>query len=130
MDAERLKGVPLFAGLSKKDRERVATWADEVDLGSGTCLVEQGEFAHEFFVLEEGTADVVVDGKRVDGLGPGDFFGEIALLETERRVASVVATAPCRAIVMHARAFGSMEQTMPEVAERIREEIRRRLNAR
>ena len=130
MDAERLKDVPLFQGLSKKERERVASWADEVDVASGTCLIEQGEFCHEFFVLQEGSADVIVDGSRVDAIGPGDFFGEIALLETERRVASVMATSPCRAIVMHARGFGSMEQTMPEVAERIQEEMRKRLAAR
>jgi CRP-like cAMP-binding protein len=127
MDPERLKQIPLFEGLSKKDRERVATWADEVDLESGARLVEQGEFAHEFFVLEEGSADVIVGGNRVDALGPGDFFGEIALLQTERRVATVVTTSPCTAIVMHSRALRSMEQTMPEVSERIQREMRRRL---
>jgi CRP/FNR family transcriptional regulator, cyclic AMP receptor protein len=105
----------------------VAKWADEVDLEPGKHLVEQGDFAHEFFVIEEGSAEVTVDGDRVDALGPGDFFGEIALLETERRTASVVATAPLRCIVMHARHFSSMEQTMPEVAEQIRQAMRRRL---
>jgi len=127
MDAERLKAIPLFQGLSKHQRQQVSTWADEVDLEPGRHLVEQGEFAHEFFVIEEGAADVIVDGDRVDGLGPGDFFGEIALLETERRTASVVATGPLQCIVMHARDFSSMEKTMPEVAEQIREEMRRRL---
>jgi CRP-like cAMP-binding protein len=127
MDADRLKAIPLFQGLSKHQREQVSTWADEVDLEPGRHLVEQGEFAHEFFVIEEGAAEVTVDGDPVDSLGPGDFFGEIALLETERRTASVVATSPLRCIVMHSRAFSSMEQTMPEVAERIREEMRRRL---
>jgi CRP-like cAMP-binding protein len=127
MDADRMKTIPLFQGLSKHQRERVSTWADEVDLEPGKHLVEQGDFAHEFFVIEEGTAEVIVDGDHVDALGPGDFFGEIALLETERRTASVVATAPLRCIVMHARQFGAMEQTMPEVAEQIRQEMRRRL---
>jgi CRP-like cAMP-binding protein len=127
MDADRLKRIPLFQGLSKHERQQVSTWADEVDLEPGRHLVEQGEFAHEFFVIEEGAADVVVDGDRVDSLGPGDFFGEIALLETERRTASVVATAPLQCIVMHSRDFSSMEQTMPEVAERIRQEMRARL---
>jgi CRP-like cAMP-binding protein len=127
MDAERLKAIPLFQGLSKHQRQQVSTWADEVDLEPGKHLVDQGEFAHQFFVIEEGAADVIVDGDRVDGPGPGDFFGEIALLETERRTASVIATAPLRGIVMHARDFSSMEKTMPEVAEQIREEMRRRL---
>jgi CRP-like cAMP-binding protein len=127
MDADRLKAIPLFQGLSKHQRQQVSTWADEVDLEPGKHLVDQGEFAHEFFVIEEGAADVIIDGDRVDGLGPGDFFGEIALLETERRTASVIATAPLRCIFMHARDFSSMEKTMPEVAEQIREEMRRRL---
>jgi CRP-like cAMP-binding protein len=127
MDADRLNAIPLFQGLSKHQRQQVSTWADEVDIEAGRHLVEQGEFAHEFFVIEEGAADVIVDGDRVDGLGPGDFFGEIAQLETERRTASVIATAPLRCIVMHARDFSSMEKTMPEVAEQIREEMRRRL---
>ncbi|TMK32284.1 MAG: cyclic nucleotide-binding domain-containing protein [Actinobacteria bacterium] len=127
MDADRLKAIPLFQGLSKHQREQVSTWADEVDLEPGRHLVEQGEFAHEFFVIQEGTAEVTVDGNPVDALGPGDFFGEIALLETERRTASVVATAPLRCIVMHARDFSSMQRTMPEVAEQIHEEMRRRL---
>ncbi len=130
MDADRLKTIPLFQGLSKSQRERVSTWADEVDLEPGKHLVEQGQFAYEFFVIEEGAAEVTVDGDRVDALGPGDFFGEIALLETERRTASVVTTEPLRCIVMHARHFSSMEQTMPQVAEQIRQEMRRRLGNR
>ena len=130
MDADRLKAIPLFQGLSKHQREQVSTWAEEVDFEPGKRIVEQGEFAHEFFVIEEGTAEVTVDGDRVDALGPGDFFGEIALLETERRTASVIATAPLRCIVMHARHFSSMEQTMSEVAEQIRQEMRRRLGNR
>lgn len=130
MDADRLKAIPLFRGLSKNQRERVSAWADEVSLEPGKHLVEQGEFAHEFFVIEEGAAEVTIDGDRVGALGPGDFFGEIALLETERRTASVIATAPLRCIVMHARHFSSMEQTMPEVAEQIRQAIRKRLGNR
>jgi len=130
MDAERLKSIPLFDGLSRHEREQVARWADEVDVEPGKHLVDQGEFPHEFFVIEQGSADVIIDGERIDTLGPGDFFGEIALLEHHRRTASVVAIAPVRAIVMHSRDFGSMDQSLPEVAERIREAMRRRLAGR
>lgn len=130
MDAERLKSIPLFDGLSRHERQQVAQWADEVDVEPGKHLVDQGEFPHEFFVIEEGSADVLIDGERIDTLGPGDFFGEIALLEHHRRTASVIATSSLRAIVMHSRDFGSMEETMPEVAERIREAMRRRLAGR
>jgi CRP/FNR family transcriptional regulator, cyclic AMP receptor protein len=127
MDVKRLKDVALFKGLSREELQRLARWSDEVDVEAGRHLVEQGEFGHEFFVIEEGTADVLVDGKRVDALGPDEFFGEIALLETERRMASVIARTPLRAIVMHERAFRSMEETMPAVAERISQAMRERL---
>jgi len=130
MDAERLRSIPLFDGLSRNERQQVARWADEVDVEPGRHLVDQGEFPHEFFVIEEGAADVLVDGERIAALGPGDFFGEIALLEHHRRTASVVATSPLRAIVMHSRDFVSMEETMPEVAERVREAMRQRLAGR
>jgi CRP-like cAMP-binding protein len=128
MDAERLRTIPLFEGLSTKDRERLATWTDEVEVEPGTRLVDQGAFPHEFFVIVDGSAGVTVDGAPVAYLGSGDFFGEIALLEQQRRTATVTATSPLRAVVMHARDFAAMELSMPEVAARIRDEMTRRLN--
>jgi CRP/FNR family cyclic AMP-dependent transcriptional regulator len=127
VDAKSLNQVPLFAGLSKRERERVARWADEIDEPAGYLLVNQGNFAHEFFVLVEGTVDVRKDGEHLTDLGPGDFFGEIALVGHDRRTASVIATTPVRAIVMHARDFGAMRTEMPAVAQRIEAAIRERL---
>jgi CRP/FNR family cyclic AMP-dependent transcriptional regulator len=127
VDAKSLNQVPLFAGLSKRERERVARWADEIDEPAGYLLVNQGNFAHEFFVLVEGTVDVRKDGEHLTDLGPGDFFGEIALVGHDRRTASVMATTPVRAIVMHARDFGAMRAEMPAVAQRIEAAIRERL---
>ncbi|MCI0346632.1 MAG: cyclic nucleotide-binding domain-containing protein, partial [Chloroflexi bacterium] len=100
MDAARMKTIPLFAALSDKDRTRVAQLADEVDVKAGDHLVDEGRFAHEFFVIEEGEADVVHGGQSLATLGPGDFFGEIALIKTERRTASVVAKTPMKLVVM------------------------------
>lgn len=120
MDAERLKDLPLFRDLSQREREKLARWADEVDLPAGKPLIEQGAFPHEFFVLQEGTAEVTHDGQHLADLGPGDFFGEIALVEHHRRTASVVTTSPSRVIVMTTREFEAMERELPEVAERIR----------
>ncbi len=120
MDAERLKRLPLFADLPQKQLERVAQWADEVDLPAGKHLITQGAFPHEFFVLTEGSAEVLHDGTHLADLGPGDFFGEIALVEHHRRTATVVATTPVRVVVMFAREFEAMERELPEVAERIR----------
>jgi CRP/FNR family transcriptional regulator, cyclic AMP receptor protein len=127
VDAKSLNQVPLFAGLSKRERERVARWADEIAEPAGYLLVNQGNFAHEFFVLVEGTVDVRKDGEHLTDLGPGDFFGEIALVGHDRRTASVMATTPVRAIVMHARDFGAMRTEMPAVAQRIEAAIRERL---
>ena len=79
-------------------------------------------------MIEEGSADVIQHGERVAELGPGDFFGEIGLIETERRTASVVATTPMKLIVMFQREFKAMEQEMPVVADRIRAAIRARLD--
>jgi CRP-like cAMP-binding protein len=72
---------------------------------------------------------VTKDGETVAELGPGDFFGEIGLLETERRTADVVATTPMRVIVMFQREFRKMEREMPQVADRIRSAIRARLDS-
>jgi CRP-like cAMP-binding protein len=127
VDAKRLEEVPLFAGLSKKERERIAGWADEIDEPPGYKLVDQGTFPHEFFVLLEGSVEVTKDGQHLADLGPGDFFGEIALVEHERRTATVCATTPVRAIVMHARDFGAMRGELPAVCNRIETAIRERL---
>jgi CRP-like cAMP-binding protein len=120
VDADRLKGLPLFGDLAHRDLEKIARWTDEVDVASGRDLVREGAFPHEFMVIESGTADVLHDGDTIAELGPGDFFGEMALLETQRRTATVRATSDLRVIVMHARDFREMEHEMPEIARRIR----------
>jgi CRP-like cAMP-binding protein len=127
MDADGLKAVPLFESLTEDQRHRVAQWADEVEVQAGYHLVDQGSFAHEFFVILEGTAEVTKDGQRLTELGPGDFFGEIALLGQERRTASVVATSPMRLIVMFGRDFRQMEHSMPEVHGQIEDAIKARM---
>jgi CRP/FNR family transcriptional regulator, cyclic AMP receptor protein len=128
MDAKQLDGVNLFSGLSKKERGMLARWTDEVSVPAGYALASEGQFAHEFFVIEEGTAEVTRNGERIAELGPGEFFGEIGLLETERRTASVAATTPMRLIVMFQREFTHMERDMPAVADRVRAAIRARLS--
>jgi CRP-like cAMP-binding protein len=128
MDSARLEGVGVFSGLSKKELGKLAQWADEVSVSAGHALASQGEFAHEFFVIEEGSAEVTQNGERIAELGPGEFFGEIGLLETERRTATVVATTEMELIVMFQREFRQMEQEMPAVADRIRTAIRARLD--
>ena len=127
MDAKRLEPLPLFRDLSRKERDQIARWTDEVDVPAGYPLLEQGRLPHEFFVIEKGTVAVAKDGEHIADLGPGDFFGEIAIVEHDRRTASVVATTPVTAIVMLARDFETMAGVMPHVAEQIHEAIRARI---
>jgi CRP-like cAMP-binding protein len=121
-----LDAVPLFAALTEHEREWVARWAEEIDVPEGTHLLEQGRLPHEFFVVLEGTVEISKDGVAVADLGPGDFFGEIAIVEHDRRTASVIAVTPCRVIVMHTREFEAMREEMPSVAEQIERAIRER----
>jgi len=127
VDARKLETIPLFRDLSRKEREQIARWADEIDLPAGFHLLDQGRFPHEFFVIEEGTVAVTKDGVHLTDLGPGDFCGEIAILEHERRTASVVAATPVTAIVMHARDFETMANELPEVADMVHAAIRDRM---
>lgn len=126
MDAERVKSIPLFADLSHKERELVARQADEVEVEAGRQLIEQGEIGWEFFVIESGAAEVRVGDDAVATLGPGDFFGELALKDqSHRRTASVVTTEPSTLIVMTGQAFRTVEGDLPAVAAKIREAVER-----
>ena len=128
MDQHELAGLPLFDELSRKQRKRIASWADEVDVAQGYHLLNQGAFPYEFYVILEGTVDVVKDGQKVATLGRGEMIGEIAILEHERRTATVVASSPVRAAVMTERDFEEMRTEMPDVAAKIEETARERLS--
>jgi CRP/FNR family cyclic AMP-dependent transcriptional regulator len=102
---DMLADVPLFSGCSKKELRTIATLADEIDLRQGKVLTKQGAPGREFFVLLEGTVEVVRDGKSIDTLQGGDFFGELALISNIPRTATVTATSPIRALVVVGRDF-------------------------
>src|SRR5437763_13584523 len=126
MDASHLESIELFATLSPDQRKQVASSAAEIDVEAGNRLVSEGRFGYEFFVIENGKAEVVRGDEHVADLGPGDFFGEMALLGDTERNASVVASSPLTAMVMTDRAFRHLARTMPDVAEHIREACRAR----
>jgi CRP/FNR family transcriptional regulator, cyclic AMP receptor protein len=115
--------------LSADDRRAVATAAGEFRVDAGTRLTHEGDFGHGFFAIEEGTADVLRDEKRLATLGPGDVFGEIALLTSGRRTASVVATSPMTLITLFKRELWQLEKRSPAVAATLRQTILERLNA-
>ena len=127
MNPNRLRDVPMFRHLSKTELERVAGWLQVYSVPEGDLLVREGASAHEFFMIEDGEAAVLEDGERIALLGPGDFFGEIGLLETGKRTASVVATTPMDVIVMYRPEFEQMKTELPTVADEIQAAIRARL---
>jgi CRP-like cAMP-binding protein len=119
MKADRLKNVPLFQGLSDHEYDQLERWTDEIDVPTGKHLVTQGAYPHEFMVIEQGTAEVTLSGEHLADLGPGDFFGEIALLLDVPRTASVTASSDVTLVVMHERNFRAMEDEIPKVAQRV-----------
>jgi CRP/FNR family cyclic AMP-dependent transcriptional regulator len=127
VDARRLKTIPLFSELSRSQLEQLAGWVDEVDLPAGMKLLDEATFAYEFVVIESGSAAVSIEGRHINDLGPGDFFGEIALLKTPRRTASVETTSPMRAAVIGGANFRAMIREFPEVAEKVRAVMEARL---
>jgi CRP/FNR family transcriptional regulator, cyclic AMP receptor protein len=129
MEESELRSVPLFESLQVEERRVIAQHADEISVPEGNELVRQGEFAYEFFVIEDGTAEVVRDGERVAELGPGDFLGEMGIVSKAVRNATVVTTSPARVIVMTEQAFRSMARTSPAVADRITAAVEERCPA-
>jgi cAMP-dependent protein kinase regulator len=120
VDPGRLKSLPLFEGVSDEELSRIAPFVDETSVSEGTHLVDEGDYSYQFMAIEEGTAEVLRGGEKLADLGPGDFFGEMGLLEKDRRNASVVATSPLRLITMTGWDLKRLEKTAPDVAQRIR----------
>ena len=98
MDPNRLKAIPLFSDLSDEEANRLAAFATETSAAEGQILMKQGDYAVELIAIEEGTADIIQDGKKIASLGPGDLIGEMALFNREPRNADVIATSPMRLI--------------------------------
>jgi CRP/FNR family cyclic AMP-dependent transcriptional regulator len=126
MDESQLASIDLFSSLSRRERNEIATRADEIEVAEGTHLVREGEFAYEFFVIEEGSAEVMRDGEHVADLGPGDFLGEMGIVTRSPRNASVVAREQTRVMVLSEQDFRGVARSYPTVAERIREAVRER----
>lgn len=114
-----LESVPLFAGCSKKELGEIALIADELDLKEGRTLITEGERGREFFVLVQGTATVTRRGRKVRELGPGSFFGEIALVSDVPRTATVATASPVRVLVVTDRAFERLMQRVPSIAIKV-----------
>ena len=120
MDTDRLRSIKLFADIPDEDLEQIAPFADEISVEEGKRLVSEGDFSYQFMAIEDGKAEVLRGGEHVADLGPGDFFGEVGLLEKDRRNASVVAKSPMRVITLTGWDLKRLEKAMPQAADQIR----------
>ena len=114
-----LRHVPFFAELAPDELERLASWLDVEEHGAGTLLTREGRTSYAFFIVESGDARVEQDGEELRRLGPGDAFGEIAMLGDGRRSADVVAVNDVRVYSMFGTRFREMQDVMPAVAARL-----------
>ncbi len=125
---ERVRNISLFAELDDSGVAVVAGLAGELEVDAGAVLAAEGDFGHAFFAVEEGSADVLCGTERVAGLLAGDVFGEIALLSSGRRTASVVAVTPMRLITLFKRDLWQIEEQYPVLAEELRATVKERLD--
>ena len=129
MDASRLKSIPLFEDVPEDELGQIATFAQEVTVDEGRELVREGDFSYEFMTIEEGEAEVTRDGDHVANLGPGDFFGEMGLLEKTLRNATVTAKTPMKLVTLTGWDLKRVERTAPQAMERIRSVLEARRQA-
>ena len=125
---ELLKRIPIFAECSKAELAEVAISADERDAPVGDRLTEEGARGREFFVLVEGAVAVRRDGKKLGDLGPGDWFGEMAILRYKPRAATVTATSPVRVLVINDRDFRQIVERTPRIALKVLRSVAQRLD--
>ena len=116
---EDMAKVPLFAAASKRDLQRLAKASDEVKVKAGKQLVEQGHTGHEFFLIVEGEASVRRNNRKIATLGPGQFFGELSLLDRGPRSASVVAETDMTLLVLGQREFAGVLDEVPGLAHKL-----------
>ena len=126
MDADRLRSVPPFDSLPDDVREKFAVWVGELKVDEGRHLAEQGDFAYELFVIEDGQARVEQDGEQIAELGPGEFFGEMGVLERAQRNATVVAASPMRLFTLSHWDVKRLERQWPEAVGQLRQVVEQR----
>jgi CRP/FNR family cyclic AMP-dependent transcriptional regulator len=97
---ELIAGCPLFTGLAPDQIETIADQAEEVDFPEARVIARQGEVGTGFFIVAHGRVRVVRDGQTIATLGPGEFFGELSVLDGQPRVAQVVTEAPTRCLAL------------------------------
>jgi cAMP-dependent protein kinase regulator len=126
LDASKLKSIPLFQDVPDDELSQIAGFAQQVTVDEGRELVREGDFSYEFMLIEEGEAEVTRQGEHVNDLGPGDFFGEMGLLEKTLRNATVRAKSPMKLVTLTGWDLKRMERHIPEAIERVRATLEER----
>jgi CRP/FNR family transcriptional regulator, cyclic AMP receptor protein len=127
---EALGRAPLFRELSKQELGQLAKATEDLEVDAGKVLTREGDLGREFFVIVEGEVSVTKDGQEIRRLGPGDFFGEIALVyEDARRTATVTAATPLRFFVLTRQSFRSLLEHQPEIEEKVMRALEERLGS-
>ena len=121
MDPSRLRSIPLFKSVPDEELGQIAPFAEETRVSEGTQLVKEGDFSYEFMAIEEGEAEVRRGGEHVADLGPGDYFGEMGLLERDRRNADVVAKTDMQLVTLTGWDMKRLEKAIPEAVDQIRQ---------
>jgi CRP-like cAMP-binding protein len=111
--------VPLFESFSEEELAEIAGWFEVKEVGAGVRLAGEGTTGYSFFVLADGGAAVTSAGRDVASLGPGDFFGEMALLGPGRRKATVTTTSPTRVLVLFGEDFQRLQARHPDITARL-----------
>lgn len=128
-ELEMLAEVPLFSLCTQRELRDVARLGTPVDVPPGRVLTKQGGPGREFFLVLEGRAECTVGNKKVAVFGPGDYFGELALIEGSPRTATVTAVTPMTVLVLDGREFSTLLAAAPSIAPKMLTELARRLRA-
>jgi CRP/FNR family transcriptional regulator, cyclic AMP receptor protein len=123
----KFRDLPLFAGCSSDQLAEIDRLADEVHVPSGRTVIRQGDLGQEFALIVDGEADITKDGETVATIGAGDYFGEVALLDSITRTASVVARTDLVLQVLDRRGFNTLLDDQPRLARSLLKGLAHRL---
>ncbi|HEY5250442.1 MAG TPA: cyclic nucleotide-binding domain-containing protein [Acidimicrobiales bacterium] len=124
---DQLKGVQMFSACTEKELAQIARACDELTVEPGAVVVEEGAAGEGFYLVGTGEAEVVRGGQAVATLGPGQYFGELSLLDDAPRNATVTAKTPMTLIRLRRREFSAVLDSWPGVAHKLLEQMARRL---
>jgi CRP-like cAMP-binding protein len=125
--SDHVKAVPMFSVCTKKELQVIARLSTERDVPAGKVLTEQGKPGQEFVIVLDGTAVATRNGRKVKQFGPGDYFGEIALLDPGERTATVTAETPMTIAVVSPSEFGQMLDEVPALAHKVMRGLARQI---